>query len=140
MNDNHDNKSTSNHTHGRGQSGQLEATAKATGEAVGIPDLNRIPPTDNVYHQHPTNAHYQTGLVHDMGEPKTQVRGGAVTGKFKHAVGVLTGNNMLKAEGLDDEALALNRSNKQSHTVEEMRATRDKALDLQRRAQELRKA
>lgn len=66
------------------------------------------------------------------------MRGRPVTGKFKQAVGMLTGDNALRAEGLDDEAFALNRSDNQD--MEEMRATKDKVLELHGRAQEFRDA
>jgi len=132
---------TSDYTHNHPD--KMETVAKVAAEAVGIPaaeedGLDKVQPTDSVYHQHPPNAHYQTGSEHDLGEPGTKVKGGIITGKFKQVVGALTGNNTMKAEGLDDEALGLNCSGKQSHNVEEMQATRDKVLDLHHRAEELR--
>jgi len=136
-----DNNITSNDRHDH--PGVLEATAKIAAEAVGIPAAegsDKIQPSDEAYHQHPPNAHYPTGPVHDIGNPGTPVKGGIISGKFKQAVGMLVGDNALRADGLDDEALALNRSGEQSHNVEEMRATRDKALELHSRAQEFRDA
>ncbi|KLO06984.1 hypothetical protein SCHPADRAFT_909902 [Schizopora paradoxa] len=140
MNDNANSNDTYHVHHNK-----LEATAKVAAEAVGIPaaeedGTDKVQPKDDVYHQHPPNAHHQDGPMIDLGSPGTAVQGGIVSGKVKQALGALTGNKMLKAEGLDDEALALNRSGKESHNVEEMRATKDKALELHRRAQQLRDA
>ncbi|KLO06983.1 hypothetical protein SCHPADRAFT_895017 [Schizopora paradoxa] len=124
--------------------GKVETVAKVAAEAIGIPAAGRdgLDPSGNssAYHQHPPNAYHTVGPVHDLGAPGTKVKGGIVSGKFEQGVGLLTGDKEERAEGLDDEALGLNRSGKQSHNVEEMRATRDKALAKHHRAQELRGA